>query len=75
MKQTSVANLAEKSTYSRDDYVVVDNLTDTNKMKLRVGDDNVKAASKTYVEINYVITEKTQFNINGLTFKIVKREI
>lgn len=75
MKQTSVANLTEKSTYSRDDYVIVDNLTNTNKMKLSVIEDNVKEASKTYVENNYVITENTQFNINGLTFKIVKKEI
>ena len=58
MKQTSVANLTEKSTYSSDDYVVVDNLTNTNKMKLNVIEDNVKEASKTYVENNYVITEK-----------------
>ena len=75
MKQTSVANLTEKSTYSRDDYVVVDNLTNTNKMKLSVVEDNIKEASKTYVENNYVITENTQFNISGLTFKLVKKEI
>lgn len=75
MKQTSVANLTEKSTYSSDDYVVVDNLTNTNKMKLNVIEDNVKEASKTYVENNYVITENTQFNISGLTFKLVKKEI
>lgn len=75
MKQTSVANLTEKSTYSRDDYVVVDNLTNTNKMKLSVVEDNVKEASKVYVENNYTITENNQFNINGLIFKIVKKEI
>lgn len=75
MKQTSVANLTEKSIYSSDDYIVVDNLTNTNKMKLSVIEDNVKEVSKTYVENNYVITENTQFNINGLTFKIVKKEI
>lgn len=75
MKQTSVVNLTEKSTYSRDDYVVVDNLTNTNKMKLSVIEDNVKEASKIYVENNYAITENTQFNINGLIFKIVKKEI
>lgn len=75
MKQTSVANLTEKSTYSSDDYVVVDNLTNTNKMKLNVIEDNIKEASKTYVENNYVITENTQFNISGLTFKLVKKEI
>ena len=75
MKQTSVANLTEKSTYSSDDYVVVDNLTNTNKMKLNVIEDNVKEARKTYVENNYVITENTQFNISGLTFKLVKKEI
>lgn len=75
MKQTSVASLTEKSIYSSDDYIVVDNLTNTNKMKLSVVEDNVKEASKTYVENNYVITENTQFNINGLTFKIVKKEI
>lgn len=74
MEQTSVANLTEKSTYSSDDYVVVDNLTNTNKMKLSVIEDNVKEASKTYVESNYVITENTQFNISGLTFKLVKKE-
>ncbi len=74
MEQTSVANLTEKSTYSSDDYVVVDNLTNTNKMKLSVIEDNVKEASKTYVENNYVITENTQFNISGLTFKLVKKE-
>lgn len=75
MKQTSVANLTEKSIYSSDDYIVVDNLTNTNKMKLSVVEDNVKEASKTYVENNYVITENTQFNISGLTFKLVKKEI
>ena len=75
MKQISVANLTEKSIYSSDDYIVVDNLTNTNKMKLSVVEDNVKEASKTYVENNYVITENTQFNISGLTFKLVKKEI
>ena len=44
-------------------------------MKLNVIEDNVKEASKTYVENNYVITENTQFNISGLTFKLVKKEI
>ncbi len=69
MEQTSVANLTEKTSYSSADYIIIDSLTDTNKVKLSV----IKDGMKEEIEGELIITENTQFNVSGVKFKLVKK--
>ncbi len=79
--QTSVANIATKATYKNTDYLIVDDLTTTNKMQLGVIESGISETVKTealeYVKEHYSsdITENTVFNINGVTFKLTATEV
>ncbi len=77
MEQTSTANLPTKSSYANTDYLIVDNLSSTNKMQLKVIESAIGESALAYVKEHYSseITENTVFNVNGVTFNLSVTEV
>lgn len=75
--QTTVANIPSKSAYASTDYLIVDDLSTTNKMQLSVIESAINEKALEYVEAHYSseITENTVFNVNGTVFNLSVTEV